>query len=58
MTGQGLVSASSGHGRRTGMYSLGQSAYASSGSSVAVATDAPNLAAAALTGYAMPLGPP
>ena len=40
----------SGHGRRTGRYSPGQSAYASSGSSVSFATDAPCFAATSLTG--------
>ena len=41
---------SSGHGRRTGRYSPGQSAYASSGSPVSFAADAPYFAATSLTG--------
>lgn len=39
-----------GHARRTGTYSPGQSAYASSGSYVSSATDAPYFAATSLTG--------
>ena len=45
-----FVSESSGHGRRTGRYSPGQSAYASSGSSVSFTADAPYFAATSLTG--------
>ena len=49
-TSQGLASESTGHGSRIGSYSPGQSAYASSGSPVSVATDAPYFAATSLTG--------
>jgi hypothetical protein len=46
----GFASESSGQARRVGAYSPGQSAYASSGSSVSFAADAPYLAATSLTG--------
>lgn len=46
----GFASGPTGHGRRTGVHSPGQSAYASSGSSVSFATDAPCFAATSLTG--------
>ena len=46
----GFASESSGQGRRTGTYSPGQSAYASSGSPVSFAADAPYFAATSLTG--------
>ena len=45
-----FVSGSTGHGSRTGRYSPGQSAYASSGLSVSFAADAPYFAATSLTG--------
>jgi hypothetical protein len=41
---------STGHGRRTGVKSPGQSAYALSGSSVSFSTEAPYFAATSLTG--------
>jgi hypothetical protein len=50
MTRHGLMPETSGHGRRTGTYSPGQSAYASSPSLVSLAADAPYFAATSLTG--------
>jgi hypothetical protein len=49
-TPYGFASDSSGQGSRTGRYSPGQSAYASSGSSVSFAADAPYFAATSLAG--------
>ena len=50
MTRYGFASGTNRHGRRTGRYSPGQSAYASSASLVSLAADAPYFAATSLTG--------